>query len=52
MPNTHLRSLMLQARAQVETDGVIAFDTAVALMSLGCDVTTIERNFRKEHGFD
>jgi len=52
MPNAHLRSLLIRARSQVQTDGTIAFDTAVALMSLGCDVTTIERNFRKEHGFD
>ena len=52
MPNTHLRSLLIRARNQVQTDGAIAFDTAVALMSLGCDVITIEGNFRKEHGFD
>lgn len=52
MPNMHLRSLLLQARSQVETDGAIAFDTAVALMSLGIDVPTTERNFRREHGFD
>jgi pyruvate/2-oxoglutarate dehydrogenase complex dihydrolipoamide dehydrogenase (E3) component len=52
MPNAHLRSLLIRARSQVQAGGVIAFDTAVALMSLGCDVTTIERNFRKEHGFD
>ena len=52
MPNAHLRSLLIRARSQVQQDGTIHFDTAVALMSLGCDVTTIERNFRKEHGFD
>ena len=52
MTNTHLRSLLIRARSQAQTDGAIHFDTAVALMSLGCDVTTIERNFRKEHGFD
>ena len=52
MPGMHLRSLLIKARSQVQQDGTIHFDTAVALMSLGCDVTTIERNFRKEHGFD
>ena len=52
MPNTHLRSLLIRARSEVEQGGAINMDTAVALMSLGCDVTTIERNFRKEHGFD
>jgi hypothetical protein len=52
MPNTHLRSLLLKARNEVQTDGVIAFDTAVALMSIGIDVTSTERNFRREHGFD
>lgn len=52
MTSTHLRSLLIKARDQVEQDGVIAYDTAVALMSIGCDVPSIERNFRKEQGFD
>ena len=52
MPSMRLRSMLIRARSQVQIDGAIAFDTAVALMSLGCEVTTIERNFRKEPGFD
>lgn len=52
MPSTHLRSLLIKARDQVQTDGAVHFDTAVALMSLGCDVGSIEHNFRKEVGLD
>ena len=52
MHSTHLRSLLIKARGQVMTNGVISYDTAVALMSIGCDVGVIESNFRKEQGFD
>jgi len=52
MQNTHLRSLLAQARAYVERDGAIPYDHAVKMMSVGIDVQTIERNLRKEHGLD
>lgn len=52
MQNTHLRSLLSQARAYVQTDGAIPYDHAVRMMQAGMDVATIEGNLRKEHGFD
>lgn len=47
-----IQRLLTKARIQVLTQGVISYDTAVALMGLGCDVGVLEGNFRKEHGFD
>jgi hypothetical protein len=50
MPNTHLRSLLSQARLYVQQDGRIPYDHAVKMLSVGIDVDTIERNLRKEFG--
>jgi hypothetical protein len=52
MPNTHLRSLLAKARSYVETNGVIPYDHAVKMMSIGLDVPSLERNYRKEFGHD
>jgi hypothetical protein len=51
MPNTHLRSLLAQARQFVQQDGRIPYDHAVQMLSVGIDVERIERNLRKEFGY-
>ncbi|MBR1173933.1 hypothetical protein JQ617_08210 [Bradyrhizobium sp. KB893862 SZCCT0404] len=50
MPNTHLRSLLSQAREFVSRLGRIPCDHAVRMMAAGMDVNLIEENLRKEYG--
>jgi hypothetical protein len=52
MPNTLLRKLLATARAYVAQQGTIPYDHVVKMLSIGLDVDTIERNLRKEFGFD
>lgn len=52
MANTHLRNLLVKARAYVQLQGTIPYDHVVEMMSAGIDASAIERNLRKEFGFD
>jgi hypothetical protein len=51
MPNTHLRSLLTAARNHVKESGSIPYDHTVKLMEIGVDVSSLERNLRKEFGY-